>query len=48
MAQQVKDTALSPLWFWLDFCHGFDPCSRNFHMPWAWPKKKNNFFFESK
>ena len=31
--QEVKDPALSLLW------HGFNPCSGNFHMLWAWPKK---------
>lgn len=23
--------------------HGFNPCSWNFHMPWAHPKKKSSF-----
>ena len=32
--QQVKELALSLLW-----CQ-FDPWPRNFHMLWAWPKKK--------
>ena len=34
VAQQLKDMALSLLWL------GFDPCSGEFHMLQAWPKKK--------
>ena len=34
MAQQIKDPRLSLLW------HRFNPIPGNFHMPWAWPKKK--------
>ena len=33
MAQRVKDSALSLLWY------EFNPWPMNFHMPWAWPKK---------
>ena len=39
-AQQVRDPALSVLWFKLLPWHGFNPWSRNFHMPWIWTKKK--------
>ena len=35
MAQLVKDLSLSLLW------HGFDPWPGNFHMPWAWPPKRD-------
>ena len=34
MASKVKDPA------WLLLWHGFDPWSRNFHMPKSWLKKK--------
>ena len=33
----VKDPALSLLWL------GFNPWPWNFHMPWAWPKKKGEW-----
>ena len=35
MARWVKDPALSLLWLWLLLWQGFDPWSRNFHMPRA-------------
>ena len=34
VVQQVEDPAI--LQWWL----GFDPWSRNFHMLWVWPKRK--------
>ena len=36
MVYQVKDPALSLLWYW------FDPWPRDFCMPQAWPKKKSS------
>ena len=35
VAQQVNGLALSLLWFWSLLLHGFDPCPRNFCMPWV-------------
>ena len=43
VAQWVKDPALSLQWLWLLLWHGFDPWPRNFHMPWAQPKKNLNY-----
>ena len=40
MAQQVKDLGLSLLWLWSPLCCRFNPRPRNFHMLWAWPKKR--------
>ena len=37
----VKDPMLSLKWLRLLLWQGFDPGPRNFHMPWAWPKKQN-------
>ena len=34
MAQWFEDPLFSLLW------HRFDPWSRNFPLPWVWPKKK--------
>ena len=39
VVQQVKDPALSLLWLRSLAWHGFNLQPRNFHMPWAWPKK---------
>ena len=38
--QQVKDLVLSLLWLRSKLWHRFDPWPWNFHMPWAWQKKK--------
>ena len=40
VAQQFKDPALLQLWHRSQLWLGFDPWPRNFHMPWAWSKKK--------
>ena len=37
---KVKDLALSPQQLWLLLWHRFHPWPGNFHMPWAWPKRK--------
>ena len=39
VAQQVKDLALSLLWYWLLLWYGFDPWPGNFHMPHVHPNK---------
>ena len=44
MAQWVKDLALSLQWLGPLLWCGFNPWPRNFHMPWAWPKKKKKKF----
>ena len=38
-AQWVKDLALSLLWLKSLLWYRFNPWSRKFCMPWAWPKK---------
>ena len=43
MVQQVKDPVLSLLWLGLLLC-GFNPWPWNFHMLWAWPKRKKQQF----
>ena len=40
MAQGVKDTALPQLWNRWQLQCGFHPRAGNFHVLWAWPKKK--------
>ena len=40
MVQQVKNLALSPQWLGLLLWCRFDPWPWNFHMSWAWPRKK--------
>ena len=40
MAQRVKDLVLSLQWLRSLLWHRFQPWPRNFHMPWAWPKRK--------
>ena len=40
MVQQVKYLALSLQWLWSLLLCRFDPWPGNFHMPWAWGKKK--------
>lgn len=49
MAPQVKGPVLSLQWLQSLLCHRFDPSPRNFHMPWAWPKKQKqkNLLFPS-
>ena len=42
MARQVKSPASSLQWLGKLLWRGFDRCLRNFNMPWARPKKKNN------
>ena len=42
MVHQVKDLALPLLWLESLLWHGFNPWSRNFHMPQAWPPPKKN------
>ena len=39
-AQWVKDPVLLQLWCRSQMWLGLDPWPRNFHMPWAWPKRK--------
>ena len=40
VAQWLKDPVFSLLWLWLLLWYGFNPWPRNFHMPWAGPKKE--------
>ena len=40
VVQQFKDLALPLLWLRLLLWHRLNPQSRNFHMLWAQPKKK--------
>ena len=40
VTQWVGDLVSSLQWLGSLLEHGFDPWSRNFHMLWAWPKKK--------
>lgn len=40
LAQWEKELALSLLWLRLLLWHWFSPWPRNFHLPWAQPKKK--------
>ena len=40
VAQRVKVLVLWLQWLWLLLWHRFDPWPRDFHMPRAWPKKK--------
>ena len=40
VAQWVKDPALSLQWLCSLLWRRFSPWPRNFHMPWAWLKKK--------
>ena len=42
MAQQVKDLALSLLWFKSLLWRKFNPWPRNIHMPQVWPKTKQS------
>ena len=46
MDQWVKDLVLSLLWLGSLLWHEFNSWPRNFHIPWAWQKKKNFFFKE--
>ena len=43
MVQQVKDPALSLQWLGSLLWSSFDPLPRNFHVPRAWPNKKEGF-----
>ena len=36
----VEDPALLPLWLGTMLWCQFDPWPGNFHMPWAWARKK--------
>ena len=40
MDQWVKDLVLSLLWLGSLLWHEFNSWPRNFHIPWAWQKKK--------
>ena len=48
VVQQVKDPMSSLMWLRLLLWHRFDPCPRNFLMPWAQPKKKRKKKFSFK
>ena len=39
MAEDVKDPALSLKWLGSQLWYWFSPWTRNFHMPWTWPKR---------